>query len=114
MFEGAIFNPHTISAAFNGGSVGAIFYPLSTTASQATPLILTGLSVALAFRAGLFNIGAASQWIGGAIVATYLGFAISLPLVIHAIVCLIGGVHRRRGHWAGWSGISRPAPGRTR
>jgi general nucleoside transport system permease protein len=91
LFEGAIFNPHTIAAAFHGGSVGAIFYPLSQTTSQATPLILTGLSVALAFRAGLFNIGAASQWIGGAIVATYLGFAISLPLVIHAIVCLIGG-----------------------
>ncbi len=91
LFEGAIVNPHTISAAFHGGSVGAIFYPLSQTASQATPLILTGLSVALAFRAGLFNIGAASQWIGGAIVATYLGFAVSLPLVIHAIVCLAGG-----------------------
>ncbi|HEY2575092.1 MAG TPA: ABC transporter permease [Streptosporangiaceae bacterium] len=91
MFEGAIFNPHTISAAFQGGSVGAIFYPLSQTASQATPLILTGLSVALAFRAGLFNIGAASQWIGGAIVVTYLGFAVSLPPVIHVIVCLIGG-----------------------
>jgi len=91
LFEGAIFNPHTISAAFHGGSVGAIFYPLSQTSAQATPLILTGLAVALAFRAGLFNIGAASQWIGGAIVATYLGFAVSLPLVIHAIVCLIGG-----------------------
>ena len=91
MFEGAIVNPHTISAAFHGGSVGAIFYPLSETAAQATPLVLTGLSVALAFRAGLFNIGAQSQWIGGAIVATYLGFAISLPLVLHAIVCLIGG-----------------------
>lgn len=91
LFEGAIFNPHTIAAAFHGGSVGAIFYPLSQTASQATPLILTGLSVALAFRAGLFNIGAASQWIGGAIVVTYLGFAVNLPLVIHAIVCLIGG-----------------------
>ncbi|HSR86730.1 MAG TPA: ABC transporter permease [Streptosporangiaceae bacterium] len=91
LFEGAIFNPHTISAAFHGGSVGAIFYPLSQSAAQATPLILTGLAVALAFRAGLFNIGAASQWIGGAIVVTYLGFAVSLPLVIHAIVCLIGG-----------------------
>jgi ABC-type uncharacterized transport system permease subunit len=91
LFEGAIFNPHTVAAAFNGGSVGAIFYPLSQTASQATPLILTGLSVALAFRAGLFNIGAASQWIGGAIVVAYLGFAVSLPPVIHAIVCLIGG-----------------------
>jgi simple sugar transport system permease protein len=91
LFEGAIFNPNTVSAAFHGGSVGAIFYPLSQTASQATPLILTGLAVALAFRAGLFNIGATSQWIGGAIVATYLGFAISLPPVIHAVVCLVGG-----------------------
>ena len=91
LFEGAIVNPHTIAAAFHGGSVGAIFYPLSQTAAQATPLILTGLSVALAFRAGLFNIGAASQWIGGAIVVTYLGFAVSLPPVIHVIVCLAGG-----------------------
>jgi general nucleoside transport system permease protein len=91
LFEGAIVNPHTIAAAFHGGSVGAIFYPLSQTASQATPLILTGLSVALAFRAGLFNIGAASQWIGGAIVVAYLGFAVSLPPVIHVIVCLAGG-----------------------
>jgi ABC-type uncharacterized transport system permease subunit len=92
MFEGAIFNPHTIAAAINGtGSVGAIFYPLSETASKATPLVLTGLSVAVAFRAGLFNIGAASQWIGGAIIVTYLGYAVSLPPVIHVIVCVIGG-----------------------
>src|SRR5438067_9779056 len=91
MFEGAIFNPHTIAAAFHGGSVGAIFYPLSQTASDATPLVLTGLSVAIAFRAGLFNIGAAGQWVGGAIVATYLGFGLSLPPVVHVIVCLLGG-----------------------
>src|ERR1039457_2107115 len=91
MFEGAIFNPHTIAAAFHGGSVGAIFYPLSQTGSKATPLILTGLSVAIAFRAGLFNIGASGQWVGGAIVATYLGFAVSLPPVVHVIVCLLGG-----------------------
>ena len=38
LFEGAIVNPHTVTAAFHGGSVGAIFYPLSQTASQATPL----------------------------------------------------------------------------
>ena len=37
----------------------AIFYPLSLTAFEATPLILSGLAVAVAFRAGLFNIGAA-------------------------------------------------------
>jgi ABC-type uncharacterized transport system permease subunit len=91
MFEGAIFSPATIAAAFHGGSVGAIFYPLSETASKATPLILTGLSVAVAFRAGLFNIGAASQWIGGGIIVAYLGFAVSLPPVIHVIVCVLGG-----------------------
>ncbi len=91
MFEGAIFSPGTVAAAFHGGSVGAIFYPLSETASKATPLILTGLSVAVAFRAGLFNIGAASQWIGGGIIVAYLGFAVSLPPVIHVVVCVLGG-----------------------
>jgi general nucleoside transport system permease protein len=90
MFEGAIFNPSTISAAFHGGSIAAIFYPLSSTAAAATPLILTGLSVAIAFRAGLFNIGAAGQWVGGAAVATWLGFGVSLPPFIHVVVCVIG------------------------
>ena len=90
MFEGAILNPATISAAAHGGSIAAIFYPLSSTCAQATPLILTGLSVAIAFRAGLFNIGAAGQWVGGAIVATWLGFGLSLPPVIHIIVCVLG------------------------
>jgi len=92
LFEGAIFSPGTIAAAFHGGSVAAIFYPISQTMSDATPLLLTGLSVAIAFRCGLFNIGAAGQWIGGAIIATYLGFAVSMPPVIHVIVCLIGGI----------------------
>jgi len=90
LFEGAIFAPGTISAAFHGGSIAAIFYPLSLTAFEATPLILTGLSVALAFRAGMFNIGAAGQWIGGALVATWLGYAVNLPIVLHAVVCIIG------------------------
>ena len=64
--------------------------PLSETAVNATPLILAGLSVAVAFRAGLFNIGAQSQLIGGAILATWLGFGVSLPPVIHVIVCVLG------------------------
>jgi general nucleoside transport system permease protein len=100
MFEGAIFNPHTVTAIFqqaslstalHDGYISAVFAPLSNTAVYATPLILTGLSVAVAFRSGLFNIGAAGQWIGGAIVATWLGFAVSLPLVVHAVVCVLGG-----------------------
>jgi simple sugar transport system permease protein len=92
LFEGAIFNPATVSAAFHGGSIAAIFYPLSLTVFQATPLILTGLSVAIAFRAGLFNIGAAGQFIGGAIVAAWLAADFNMPPGIHILVCVIGAI----------------------
>ena len=99
LFEGSIFNPHTVSAlfqqasiatAFHDGYVSAVFNPLSETCVQATPLILAGLAVALPYQAGLFNIGGQSQFIGGAIVATYLGYGVSLPPVIHVIVCVLG------------------------
>ncbi len=99
IFEGAIFNPHTISALFqqksmsvalHDGALSAVFNPLSETCVQATPLILAGLAVAVAFRAGLFNIGAESQFIGGAILATWLGYGVSLPLVIHVVACVLG------------------------
>ena len=99
LFEGAIFNPHTVaavfhqaslSAALHDGYISAVFNPLSETAVNATPLIFTGLSVTVAFRAGLFNIGGTGQWIGGAIVATWLGFGVSLPPFIHVVVCVIG------------------------
>ncbi len=100
MFEGAILNPHTVGAlfqqkslsvAFSDGTVSAVFNPLSESAVSATPLILAGLSVAVAFRAGLFNIGGQSQFIGGSILATWLGFGVSMPAVIHVVVCVIGG-----------------------
>ena len=100
IFEGSIFNPHTVaslfqqksfSVALHDGTVSAVFNPLSETCVQATPLILAGLSVAIAFRAGLFNIGGQSQFIGGAILATWLGFGVSMPPVIHPIVCVLGG-----------------------
>jgi general nucleoside transport system permease protein len=100
MFEGSIVNPHTVSALFQQASIGtaihdgylaAVFGPLSETCVQATPLILAGLAVALPYQAGLFNIGAESQFIGGIIVATYLGYGVSLPVVVHAVVCVIGG-----------------------
>ena len=92
MFEGAIFSPHTVSSAFHGGSIAAVFNPLSETAVNATPIILTGLAVAIAFRAGLFNIGAASQFIGGAMISGWIGFAVHLPVVIHVVVAVAGGI----------------------
>ena len=57
----------------------------------ATPLILTGLSVGFAFKTGLFNIGAAGQFIMGGFAAVYIGVKWTfLPAPLHWIVALIG------------------------
>ena len=45
-------------------------------------LTLTGLSVTVAFKAGLFNIGAEGQFIIGSIVAAYFGYIFNLPPII--------------------------------
>jgi general nucleoside transport system permease protein len=99
LFEGSVFNPHTVAALFqqasfmtavHDGYLSAVFNPLSETAVSATPLILAGLAVALPYQAGLFNIGGQSQFIGGAIVCTYLGYGVAMPPVIHPIVCVLG------------------------
>ena len=54
----------------------------------ATPLIITGLSVAFALRTGLFNIGAEGQYIIGAIAAAAAGYFIKLPLILHVAVAM--------------------------
>jgi general nucleoside transport system permease protein len=99
LFEGSVVNPHTVAALFrqasfstaiHDGFLSAVFNPLSETAVQATPLILTGLAVALPYRAGLFNIGGQSQFIGGAIMAAWLGYAYNMPFFVHVVVCVIG------------------------
>ena len=83
LFRGSIFDPQLANGHLLQG-----FYPLSETLVAAAPLILTGLSVALAFRAGLFNIGAQGQFIAGAIGASWVGFTFDLPIVIHSIAAI--------------------------
>lgn len=73
------------------GVVGQPFY-IGETIRQATPYILIGLSVAIAFKAGLFNIGAEGQmlmgWIGSIIIATNFH---DLPKWIHLPFAIIVG-----------------------
>ena len=83
LFRGSVFDPRLAEGHFIQG-----FYPLSETLVAASPLILTGLSVALAFRAGLFNIGAQGQFIAGAIGASWVGFTFELPTGIHAVAAI--------------------------
>jgi ABC-type uncharacterized transport system permease subunit len=72
-------------------SLASAIRPLTNSMVFATPLILAGLGIAVAFRAGLFNIGAQGQIIVGAIVAAYLGFAFDLPPGLHLLVAVLGG-----------------------
>lgn len=87
LFRGSIFDPQLAEAQFWQG-----FYPFSETLTVATPLILTGLSVALAFRAGLFNIGAQGQFIAGAIGASWVGFTFQMPIVIHTLAAILAAI----------------------
>ncbi len=83
LFKGAVFNPDADTFALR-------IRPLTESLVFSVPLILAGLGVAVAFRAGLFNIGAQGQIILGAIVGSYLGFAFDLPPVVHLLVAALG------------------------
>jgi general nucleoside transport system permease protein len=84
------------------GAFGSPDAILSATLVRATPLILTGLAVAVAFRAGIWNIGAEGQLLAGATAAAALGLVLptetpqvlALPAVI-IVGALAGAV------WAG-------------
>lgn len=71
------------------GSAGSADRFLSVTVVRAVPLVLAGLAVALAFRAGVFNIGAEGQLHAGAVAAAWTGLngaglpaPVLLPLVV--------------------------------
>ncbi|MGO1383568.1 MAG: ABC transporter permease [Arachnia sp.] len=81
-----------ISTAYGAllrGSIGS-WQALTETSAQAAPLICAGLGVALAFRAGLFNIGAQGQAIWGALIGAFVGFTFTgLPLFVHIPFALL-------------------------
>lgn len=89
-----IFNPMEAFPAlftlllggFNGGLQG-----IGNTLYMATPIILTGLAVAFAFKTGLFNIGASGQMMVGAYVAVHIGVLWKVPGLFHWVVALLLG-----------------------
>jgi general nucleoside transport system permease protein len=113
----------TYKAIFNGTGLNWLFPWISsedrTIAAQnlqqtlllATPLMLTGLAVAYAFRAGLFNIGGQGQYIVGAIFAVWVGSSFSgMPHLLHVILAIlaamVGGAL-----WGGLAGWLKAATG---
>ena len=84
---------------------------LQQTLVATAPLILTGLSVAFAFRAGLFNIGAQGQYTVGSVIAVWVATSFThMNPVLHIVVAivlaaLIGGA------WAAIAGWLKAAVG---
>ncbi|WP_390893687.1 ABC transporter permease [Microbacterium lacticum] len=85
LFRGAVFNP-------KGNDFAAQIRPLTNSLGFAAPLIAAGLGVALAFRAGLFNIGARGQMLIGAMFAGLFAFNLDLPMWIHLPLTLLAGI----------------------
>jgi ABC-type uncharacterized transport system permease subunit len=78
-------------AALARGSMGS-FDAIGTTVERSAPLICAGLGVSMAFRAGMFNIGAQGQLMLGGLMAGYVGFSMDLPAGIHLLVALLAGL----------------------
>jgi simple sugar transport system permease protein len=103
LFQGSIYNFRR--PAFADG-----IKPLTETLTFATPLIAAGLGVAVAFRAGLFNIGGRGQMLVAAGAAGYVGFAWDLPVGIHLIVAVIAGM-LAGAIWGGIAGLLKARTG---
>ncbi len=79
---------------------------LQQTLVATAPLILTGLSVAFAFRVGLFNIGAQGQYTVGAVIGVWVATSFNgMNPVLHIVLSILAGGARRRSCGpaiAGW------------
>ena len=103
MLRGAVYDPGATTTA-------RALRPITETLTIATPLLAAGLGVALAFRAGLFNIGGQGQVLLGAAAAGYVGFAVDLPPVVHVVAAVVAGVVAG-ALWAGIAGVLRARTG---
>lgn len=84
-------NPLEAYGAMLQGAVGSVG-SLATTGVRMTPILLTGLAVAISFRAGVFNVGGEGQLYLGAAFATVVAVApLGLPGFIHVSLALLAG-----------------------
>ncbi len=100
LFVGAFGDPVRFYEGFQqlfatGETAGLLkaIYPFMESLVTGTPYIFAGLSVALGFRCGLFNIGAEGQFFIGALTSAFVGYSIvGLPAVIHLPLAILAGI----------------------
>jgi len=109
IFEGAGLN-WLLPWVSGGDRVNAAFN-LQQTLLVATPLMLTGLAVAVGFRCGMFNIGGQGQYLCGQIVAIVIGTSwAGLFGPVHIVVAIVAAA-LAGAVWAGIAGVLRAAFG---
>ncbi|HWJ73625.1 MAG TPA: ABC transporter permease [Kaistia sp.] len=81
-------NPLTVYGLLLSGSLVG-WANLSVTLQLTTPLIFTGLAVAMAFRAGIWNVGVEGQMLMGALAAGIAGYALPVPAPFHVPLCIL-------------------------
>ncbi len=96
------YNPLEVYSVMIEGVIGKPKY-MAWSILKATPLIMTGLSVAFAFRTGLFNIGAEGQFIAGSTAAALAGYFLHLPAMIHIPLVFMAGI-LAGGFWGAVAG----------
>jgi simple sugar transport system permease protein len=104
LFRGSVYN-------YQAETFVQAVRPLTQTLTNAAPLVAAGLGVALAFRAGLFNIGGQGQMLMAATAAGWIGFGVTgLPFPLHLLLALAAGV-AAGALWAGIAGVLKARTG---
>jgi len=103
LFRGAVYN--TNLEGFQGR-----IRPLTETLKFSGPLILAGLGVGLAFRAGMFNIGGRGQMLLAGAAAGWVGVNADLPIVLHLPLAILAGA-LAGALWAGIAGFLKAQSG---
>ncbi len=85
MFRGAIFN-------YESDDFNRMIRPITETLAFATPITLSGLGLAVAFRSGLFNIGGTGQIIFGAMFAGFVAINVPMPAGVAFLVAFLAGI----------------------
>lgn len=84
--------------------------PITETLTASAPLIFAGLGLAVAFRSGLFNIGAQGQVLLGAAAGVYVGITFSLPSGVHLVLACVAAA-AAGALWAGIAGFLKARTG---
>jgi simple sugar transport system permease protein len=107
----AIFEGTGLTWFIPGGDQAEAARDLQQTLIVTTPLILTGLAVAFAFRCGMFNIGGQGQYWAGLLTAIYFGTHFEgMPPVLHVTLTLVAGI-LAGAVWGGIAGFLKATTG---